>query len=638
MLKLTLLIGLFVLWIKPVYSQPKRLNKILVKKDMEVVLRDTSFITKRDTLVYLTDEEAKKMKVRVNPHRTSSDFYDSLRLRSQENSFTKDVYAFVVKKKKRKKKLISIVVKSETIFKPYAGYRIATITFKSVDLLEGSVTDTLQHATSGFGKFVNKVHRDTRARIVVQNLLFEVGDEVDPYQLADNERVLRQFITLRDARIYLSKNPDSMNEVDVVIVTQDVTSIGVSGDYRSLKNFRFDVYDINTLGYARQFQLSYYRHLSATTRHGYGVLLRDPNFLHSFMQAELEYTDADVRQRARVSLGRDFFTPQIRYAGGMEAYRTTEDFLFEDYDTLRVPYTENAIDFWAGRSIEFKKRMNLIFSTRVNTRRFIHRPYVSKDSNSYFYNRTLLLASVSFTKRNFLTTIRIRGFGKTEDLPIGGSVNLIGGKEINEFIDRYYIELNGTYNHYFSALGYFNLLFALGSFYKAGINEDGLLICNGTYFTNLIKLRRAEVRQFVYVNYIKGYNRVLDQTVRTAGKWEDALGQRPLGNERLSMGFETVYFMPWYVYGFQFALFHRFDLNLLTMNASLFSRPSAFPSIRIGVHTLNENLVLPVFSFDLAYYGKNKIYVAAWEFRFSTTLRNLFGTSQAFKPTVPIFN
>ena len=99
-----------------------------------------------------------------------------------------------------------LLLKSEEIFKPYAGYTIGSITFKGVDMLEGSVIDTLQEATTKFGKFVNKVHRDTRAVIIKQNLLFKVGDVVDPYKLADNERVLRQFKTLRDVRIYLRRN------------------------------------------------------------------------------------------------------------------------------------------------------------------------------------------------------------------------------------------------------------------------------------------------------------------------------------------------------------------------------------------------------------------------------------------------
>lgn len=626
------------LWVVQGYSQTKRLNKIVVNKGMQVILRDTSFITKRDTLLYLNDKEIKQLKVRANPQTVSTEFYDSMRIRAADNSFTKDVFAFVVKKKKHKQKLVGNVVKSETVFKPFEGLLIATIVFKAVDLLEGSVTDTLQTASTTFGKFVNKMHRDTRSKIIANNLLFAVGDGVDPFQFADNERLLRQFAPLKDARIYISKSMDSENEVDVVIVTQDVASIGAAGSYSSPKHFRFDVYDLNMLGYARQLRLSYYRNVTSTTPHGYGILVRDPNFLHTFMQGDFEYINSDVRQQYRVSIGRDFFAPEIRYAGGIELYRTKEYFYYEEYDTLKSLYTENAIDVWAGRSLEFKKRMNLIFSARVRSRRFSQEPFVSSDSNSFFHNRTIILGSTSFAKRNYLTSVRIRGFGKTEDIPIGSSITFIGGKEINEFTDRLYFEGNSTFSHYSPSRGYFNFSIALGSFYKAGTNEDGLLTCNGVYFSDLVKIRRAEVRQFVFMSYMKGYNRILDQTLSIVGKWEDQQARKPLGNERFSIGVETVYFMPWYAYGFQFALYHGFSVNLLSMNTPLLSKTSTFPSFRIGVRTLNENLVLPVFSLEVAYFGKTKIYGAAWEIKFATSLKNLFQINQTFKPEITPFN
>jgi hypothetical protein len=95
--------------------------------------------------------------------------------------------------------------------------------------------------------------------------------------------------------------------------------------------------------------------------------------------------------------------------------------------------------------------------------------------------------------------------------------------------------------------------------------------------------------------------------------------------------------MPWYFYGFRFALFHRFDLNLITLNKSLVDKESVFPTIRAGVRTLNENLVLPSLSLEMAYYGKNADYGAAWEIKFLTKLPLLFGTQQIFKPQVTVF-
>lgn len=635
--KFLLLLILFFILILPGYGQVESLRRMKVKKGSLVKLRDTTFITKNDTIFFLHRYEAEVIKTSENPYAISSRFYDSLEKRATSSKVGNNIHRLIFKKKKRKEKLLHVIVKSEDVFKPFEGRIIASIVFKAVDLIEGSVIDTVQKASSRFGIFVNKVHRDTRSYIIDRNLLFEVGDRVDPYQLADNERILRQFTTLRDVRIYLSSSKNNNGEVDVVVVTQDVGSIGVSGSLGSLRKFRVDVFDVNILGMAKQLQLSYFQSTASIPKNGFEVRLRDPNFLGTFMQGQIQYTNNYLRHKTSVSLGRDFFTPAIKYAGGLEVYRTYENFYFEEYDTLQLPYTENSMDFWAGRSFQSGKRTNIIASARVHSRNFIDIPFISIDSNSFFYDRTLFLGSIAVTKRNYLKTLRIRGFGRTEDLPIGGSVSVVGGQEVNVFADRAYVELDGTYGTYFKGFGYINLLFAAGSFYKYGKAEDGLLSAGGTYFTDLIKVRRTQLRQFIYISYMNGFNRVLDQTITIPGKWKvDNIA--PLGNQRMTIGLESVYFMPWYSYGFQFALFYRFDLYLLSRNSTPFTRSTSFPVIRVGARMQNENLVLPRFSFEVAYFGRNQNFMSAWEFKFSTTLANLFGTSQVFKPQVSVFN
>lgn len=635
--KILLIVVFFALSISYIRCQiPKK--KVVVKKGMQVVLRDTIFIVKRDTTFFFSEDEMERVKIRENPSVKSSKFYDRLEKRASTSRITKDIFDFAIVKKGRKEKVVSMIVKSEEIFKPFEGYTIASIVFKVVDVLEGSVIDTLQKATSKLARYVNGVHVDTRSQIIENNLLFKVGDAVDAYQLADNERILRQFKTLRDARIYITKNISHPKTVDVVVVTQDVTSIGISGDFSSSQNFRLDVYDINILGYAKQLQVSYYKSTIANPTNGYEITLRETNFRNTFIQGELQYTENYLRQRSRIALGRDFFTPAIKYAGGLELYQTKEKFYFEEYDTLQTPYTENNLDLWLGRSFQIKKRTNVIFAARANTHYLIQRPFVSIDSNSFFYNRTFLLGSITLTERNFMKGFRIQGFGKTEDISVGGTVNVSVGKEINQFDNRTYLEMGGNVGRYFPAIGYFNLTLAAGSFFKPTKTEDGLISVSATYFSNLLKIRKMQVRHFVFAGYTKGFNRILDRTISINGGRKDQQGLPALGNQRMSLGYETVYFMPWFPYGFQFALFHRIDVNLLATDRTLFSKAALFPSIQVGARVLNENLVLPKFSVDITYFGGNDKYNASWQLKFLTTLTNLFGTSQVFKPQVAGFN
>ncbi len=618
-------------------AQQLKKTKLKIPANQIIILRDTSYTTQHDTIVYFTDQQIRDVVVKENPTHKSNRFYDTLQNRASQKRVTKKIADLVLKKKGRKTKVSDAIERSEEKFKLYDGYVIGIISFKGVDLLEGSVIDTLQFATTKFGKFINKVHKDTRTSIVKENLLFQSGDKVDPYQLADNERILRQFRTLRDARIMLRVSNEKKKIVDVVVVTQDVASIGFSGKYSSLQAFRFDVYDINILGFAKQLQLSYFRRANEATSNGYAITLRDPNIRSSFVQGEIQYTHNFERKQVRVSLARDFFTPEIKYAGGVDLFTTDERFYFEDYDTLELPYHENNADVWFGRSFQPRKRVNLITSIRVNGSDFFQKPFVSPDSNSFFYDRTLFLGSITLIERNYMKSSLIRGFGRTEDVPIGSALTLLLGKEVNQFYDRSYAELKGTKGKYIPRYGYFSAGLALGSFVKQGKFEDGIFAINASYFSDLFKLRRVKSRQFINASYTVGINRVLDKTIGISGKWRDINLFSPYGSERLVFGVENVYFMPWYTYGFRFAFYHDVNVSVLKNNTYLFEKKNFFTSIGAGVRMLNENLVFPTFTLDFTYFVGNKLYASDFQISFSTQLKRLFGNDQVFKPTITSF-
>jgi len=118
------------------------------------------------------------------------------------------------------------------------------------------------------------------------------------------------------------------------------------------------------------------------------------------------------------------------------------------------------------------------------------------------------------------------------------------------------------------------------------------------------------------------------------GRWRGDFNFIPVGNQRITLGTETVYFTPGYFYGFKFALYHGLDFNSLSTQhvSTMF-----LPSVRAGIRMLNDNLTFPTISIDATYYVATKQYPSAFSIRFSTTLPNLFGTPMSFKPSVAAF-
>lgn len=603
-------------------------DTLVVRKGLQVVLADTAFIAQKDTVIIVP---AGKGRIRENPYAKTERFYDTLAQKAEGRRVTRELHEFLVRTSAQVPRVDSAIIKSEEAFKRYAGKKIRSIGIKKADLLEGSVMDTTMVATSRIGKAVNRLHTDTRDFIVRNNLLFAVGDLVDPYKLADNERVLRQFKTIRDARIYLKPVPGLPDEVDVVVVTQDVASVGATGDYSSLDKFSLDVYDINILGYAKQFQVSYFRNTDGSPVHGYELSLREPNFGSSFISGELKYTDNYLRNRISLTIGRDVLTPQMKYAGGVELFRTRENYLTVN-DTIPKPYAKENIDVWVGRSFQMATRTNLVVSVRNHDYRFTDRPAVKSDSNYFFHNRNALLASATVYQNNYVKGSLIRGFGRTEDVPVSGWVGATFGQEYTEFGNRNYLDLRAGKGLYIKKAGYFSGTVTVGGFITPQRWEDGVVKFSGMYFSNLLHPGRTKIRQFVNFGTSTGYNRTTVPYLGIPGRWRDGYGFVPIGVGRVMMGAETVYFTPWYYYGFKFALYHGVDLHLL--KAPETGDGTWFTGVRAGVRMLNDNLVFPTLSVGVAYYAKTKEYPSSFSIKFSTSLPRLFGAPQSFKPEI----
>ncbi|MEI9917818.1 MAG: hypothetical protein WDO14_03330 [Bacteroidota bacterium] len=619
-------------------DKPVKIDTLFVPKGFLVIVDDTSFVVGADTVII-----GRRARMKEDPYQKSQKFYDSLHEKAQRTRVTRELHEMLIRKKHRVQKIDSVINKSEDSYKKYNGMIIRSIKVKTTDLLEGSVLDTTQEATSSVGKLVNRLHTDTRHFIIKNNLLFKVGDRVDPYKLADNERLLRQFKTIRDARIYLKPAKGTTDQVDLVVVTQDLASIGASGSYSSFDRFAFGLYNINILGYAKQLNITYYRNTAGHPVNGYEVSLSEPNFGHSFIHGVITHTNNYLRSRTIVTVGRDFLTPKMKYAGGAEVFKTHENFVINRNDTLPQPYTQESVDLWLGRAFPIAERTNFIAAVRTNDYRFTNRPAITRDTNFFFYNRNYILGGLTFFKTNYIKGSLIQGFGKTEDVPVNTWIGTTFGPEYNDFTTRHYFDVHGGIGRYYAKSGYFSGDITIGGFRTNSVWEDGVVSINGRYFSNLLRAGHAKVRQFVNFNFIRGYNRTIYQTLLLSRGWHDSRGFVPAGDQRMTLGMETVYFTHWYYYGFKFALYHGADFNVIgdlgkTFNRSgIFDRKNIFPSVRAGLRMLNDNLVFPTLSIDVNYYIRTATYKPSFSIGISTTLPRLFGAPQSFKPQVAAF-
>lgn len=236
-------------------------EEVKVKRNQVLVIADSLFIPKKDTILYLAEET--KYQVYDNKYILSDGFYDSIYSVASKNRVTKELYNLLIINRPPEDPFKNTEpVKSEDFFMGYQGKIISSIEYASVDLFGGSVNDTTLKAQSSIGKVTNRLHKNTSREVVFKHLLFNPGEEVDPFKLADTERIIRSLPYIEDARIVLSLDPDNLNAVKATIVVKDrfPWSIDLSLDENDA--FRLGFTNQNILGTGNEFGLGYLYNLS----------------------------------------------------------------------------------------------------------------------------------------------------------------------------------------------------------------------------------------------------------------------------------------------------------------------------------------------------------------------------------------
>src|SRR5690606_38328609 len=162
----------------------------------------------------------------------------------------------------------------------------------------------------------------------------------------------------------------------------------IGGNFHGLKGGRFEVTYHNFLGLGHQVrnEISYDKGYPEQ-RFGYGAMYRIPNIRRSFISAEANYFRHYNLKLTNIAIGRDFISPQIRYAGGIDiGQQFSRHLIFQDeletqIDTLLS--THNYQNFWFGRAFqinfgdaELRDRSRLVLSARYQRRRYTDRPEV----------------------------------------------------------------------------------------------------------------------------------------------------------------------------------------------------------------------------------------------------------------------
>jgi hypothetical protein len=530
-------------------------------------------------------------------------FFDSLKIRASKNALTKKIYDFVIVSPEPLN-FKRITGSSEASFTGFSGKKIRKIDLKELDVFGTNINNPAASNPSKIDHLLNKTHANTNEKIIRKNLLFKEGDLISPLTLSDNERILRQLPFIHDARIIIV--PVSDEEVDIMVVTKDVYSLGGSFDYEGLKKGAVSVFEKNVFGIGHEFGIEVPYDSKFKDSPGFGVHYNVDNIRKSFINLNLYYLNGLGNENYGFSLIRKLISSSTKYAGGISIQHMNT--LIDLNKTLPVPQPLRYYlhDYWLLRSfmLNREKVTRLIVGARYTNNNVFERPVIAQESYHYLENYKMYLGSVALSVQKYYKTNLIYGYGRTEDIPYGGLVRITAGRELNELKQRTYLATEFAMGKSNNSLGYFYASAGIGSYFRGVRTEQGLLSFRMNYFSNLVTFGRNRMRNFVYFDYTRGFDRYSNESIQFVNEngFSGFKNDSVKGNQRFSVSVESVLFSPLNLYGFRFAFFGFADFSFLSGTNQILGNGYGLSAIGLGIRIRNDNLVFNTFQFRFGYF------------------------------------
>jgi hypothetical protein len=526
---------------------------------------------------------------------------DSLEAKLSRNKLGSLLSDFVFAKRPLDDGDVTRPEKSEEDFIEYRGKFIRKISVLRLNIFGEAVVGTPSPEDPALVRLINRTHIDTREGKIEDFFLMHEGEPLDPFRLADTERLIRNTQYIQDARIEVIPAESSPDSVDLVLLTRDVWSLGINVSVIDLQRYRAKVYERNLLGLGHGLEYEADMDFSDSRQVDHTALYRVSNIEGSFIDGEVKFVDAHHLKWNRWNISRGYVSPEIRYIGAL----TIEG--KESFEEGTEPETRqyDRVDIWIGRTFPLgtrpasdSGRRRLIPAVRVTRTDHHLRPYADADTNRTYHDRTATLASLTLTELSYRTDRLILSYGRTEDVPYGFLAVATGGIESGEFLKRPYTGISLSYGNYTGKGGYLLTRAGIGAYIRNDRAEDGTLSLVFAGFHRLVPLGGGLLRTITYADYILGLNQLPTSQVRlegNRGQITGLSGTNIRGKQRLVLRLESIYFTPWNWYGFRLALLGWAETGQVGPDWNSFLEEKYYSSLGTGIRVHNERLIFSAY-------------------------------------------
>lgn len=544
----------------------------------------------------------------------TSGFYQDLERVASKHRFTRWVHGTIFVKPERQEEppAPGTPQRRTNPLLGYAGRHVRMVEVRVLDPFGFDLLDSTALPTVWVQRAGNSLHRTTREYLVREFVLVKKGEAFDPLEAVESERLLRATPMVNDARIFVTPVHGGTDTVDVHVLVLDKWSLEAWLDIAGEAG-RVTVVDRNLLGLGQEVLVQ------PTFAPDQGMERLDAqhavyNIKGTYISSLVDYSITDLSERIGARLDRPFFSPLTKWAGaaGVAWAWTRVPITDAEGSTVREDRIEPFdVDTWIGRSFRLApdstnaaRSSAIVVGTRYLRTRYTKRPSFDSTGTQRYPHSDIVLLGVGLSVRQYYRERYLYRFGAVEDVPEGLLVKLTTGLRYRELGARTgYTGVEVSRGRHYRGFGYASLALGMGTFWEAGKSQDATYRAELRYFTDLFRMGRWYLRQFVSLSGASITRQLPTERLDING---DVLygfrSAQVSGTHRELLKLETVAYAPWKVLGFRFAPVLLAGFATIGDQADPLLSGRIHSAFGLGILVRNENLLVKTFEVSLSFY------------------------------------
>ena len=582
-------------------------------------VQDSVFFFQRDTFLPTVLAPIETYEKQAMVYFPDSLILDSLRYEytkikgfAYKRKLTKELYKMIFINPRPNRVNVMRTQNSEERFEQFRGKIIRDISIKVLPPYGSGIYDTTYHESDlGWLKdAANKTHLTTAESVLRKQLTIKPGIELRPFELVQNEILMRRLDYIDDATMMVSMNSIDTNQVDICIICKDELSWGGKVESDLLSSFELGVENKNflRLGHVVSYEFDFDN--DKDKQWGNKLEYKVNSLWGTYINVTGFYQNDHREKKVLFKLERPFLTNQMKWAGGIEAGRVyySQKVPDRDLSRLRTLFDYHFHDIWFGRSfhlpIRYRYNQNMYVTSRYYNTTFKNRPIVNDDLNHFYYDRSNYLSAFTYAKIKYYKANLIYDFGRTEDIPSGLYLNMTSGFEKSEYENFGYLGSELRYSYFNEFIErYYEFRVEVGSYVGENGFERGLLKLAGNHISSLYSLGSLKYRYYSSVRYAKSFRSYpTDYLYLEETDIKDFTSDTIKGDQKISISLSSTFFLPYIKKGFRSSVSVYLDAGMLSSEGNALLKSTAYCGMGLGLNLRNDNLIIKNLSLSFTFY------------------------------------